>query len=267
MQETYDTPGPVTVVLQLSMGSVEVAVHDEPTSAIEISGYEKDAPPRVELSTAPDGRYRLSVHHKTKKFWGFSFGRGLRIQLTVPVDTAIEGSGGAVDLEARGRLRSLAFKTGSGDLEFEDVTGDVELASASGDIEGRSIGGHLSFKGAAGDIDVASVDAGATVRSASGDIQIGRLDGSTTITVGSGDIELRDVGPGRVNVHAISGDVRVGVRQGLGVWLDVSSTSGDVQSGLDAAGRGEARSDAPELELTLNTVSGDVDVTRARARV
>ena len=64
-----------------------------------------------------------------------------------------------------------------------------------------------------------------------------------------------------MNVRAVSGDVEVGVRGGLGVWLDVSSTSGDVHSALESdAGGGEA---AADLELTLNTVAGDITIDRA----
>ena len=108
-----------------------------------------------------------------------------------------------------------------------------------------------------------TVGAGATVRSASGDIRIGKLDGSTIITVGSGDVALHQVGPGSVNVRAISGDVEVGVRGGLGVWLDVSSTSGEVRSDLEGQAGGDG---APDLELTLSTVAGDISIDRAGTR-
>jgi DUF4097 and DUF4098 domain-containing protein YvlB len=269
MRETFETPGPVTVALQVMSGDIEVVVDDVPRTTVEISGYAKDELPRVSCDPMPDGGYRVSVEHKPKKFWGirFSFGGGLEIRLTVPAGTTVDGSSGAADLDATGTLAALAFRTGSGDLHFDDVTGDVQLSCASGDIEGRSVGGHLAFKGASGDIDVGSVGSGATVRSASGDIKIGRLDGTSLITVGSGDIDLRQVGPGSVNVRAISGDLHVGVREGLGVWLDVSSTSGDVRSTLEAARRGDADPELPELELTLSTVSGDIDVTRVPASV
>ena len=51
----------------------------------------------------------------------------------------------------------------------------------------------------------------------------------------------------------------------MGIWMDVSSTSGDVHSGLDPAPRGEAADGDPQLELTVNTVSGDVDISRVAA--
>lgn len=269
MREIFETPGPVTVDLQVATGEIDVIVEDGPTTTVEITGYEKDEVPRVACDQIPGGGYRVSIEHKPKKFWGFriAFGGGLMIHLTVPEGTTIDGSSGSAKLEANGTLAALSFRTGSGDLEFRDVSGDVQLASASGDVEGRSVGGHLSFKGASGDVQIGSVAGGASVRSASGDISIGRLDGTALITVGSGDVELRQVGPGSVNARVISGDVHVGVREGLGVWLDVSSTSGDVRSTLDAGRKAEADHAPPELELTLNTVSGDIDVTRVPMKV
>jgi hypothetical protein len=268
MRKTFDTPGPVTVSLDIASGDIGVTVVDAPKTEVEVSGYDKDEAPRVLCDPMPDGGYRVSIEHKPKKFWGIRItrGGGLRIELAVPKGTTIDGSSGAADFDATGTLAALAFRSGAGDLRFDDVTGDVQLSCASGDIEGRSVGGHLGFKGAAGDIEVGSVGNGLTVRSASGDINIGRLEGTSLITVGSGDIELRQVGPGSVDARAISGDMHVGVRQGLGVWLDVSSRSGDVRSTLETTRRGDAEPDIPQLELTLNTVSGDIDVTHVKAR-
>ena len=260
MRQVYDTPDGLEVAVHVGAGEIEVEVRDTATTTVEIDGYDAEAPPTVRCEPSPDGGHRLTIEYRNKKKW-FAIGRGVVIRLVVPPATRIEGSSGAADLDANGTLGSLSFKTGSGDLRFENVDGDVDLTCASGDIEGRSVGGHLGFKGASGDIDVGTVRAGATVRSASGDIRIGRVDGPTIITVGSGDVKLHQVGPGSVNVRAISGDVEIGVRGGLGVWLDVSSTSGDVHSGLAGdVGDGDA---VPDLELTLNTVAGDITIDRA----
>jgi hypothetical protein len=266
MRETFDTPGPVTVDIDVASGDIEVSVVDAPTTTVEVEGYANDEIPRVACVPLPDGGYRVSIEHKQKKFWGIRlFGGGLQIMLSVPEGTVIDGSGGAADFDAHGTLGGLSFRSGAGDLRFDDISGDVQLACAAGDIEGRSVGGHFGFKGASGDIELGSVSNGITVRSASGDVSVGRLEGTSVITVGSGDIELRQVGPGSVDAKAISGDMHVGVREGLGVWLDVSSRSGDVRSSLEATRRSDADPDLPQLELTLNTVSGDIDVTRVPA--
>jgi len=264
MQQTFDTPGDVTVVLQIAGGDVAIHATDTPRTTIEISGYDKTMPPRVSCEPAGGG-YRVTIEHRPKRGWGFSFGRGPSFELKVPIGTRIDGSCGSAELEIRGALGSLAFRTGSGDVAFDEITGDVQIACASGDVSGRTVGGHLSFKGASGDLDIGSVGGGALIRNASGDVMVRRLDGPSTVTVGSGDIALRDVGAGSVNVRAVSGDVKVGVREGMGIWMDVSSTSGDVRSGLDPAPREEASEDVPQLELTVITVSGDVDISRVAA--
>ena len=261
MQQTYDTPGDVTVVLQIAHGDIAINATDTARTSIEISGYDKTMPPRISCEPVGEG-HRVTIEHRTKRGWGFSFGRGPSFELTVPVGTRIDGTSGSAELEIRGALGSLAFRTGSGDVAFDQITGDVQIACASGDVSGRTVGGHFSFKGASGDLDIGSIGGGALVRNASGDVMVQRLDGPSTITVGSGDIELRDVGAGSVNVRAVSGDVGIGVREGMGVWMDVSSTSGDVHSGLEPAERGDASDDEPQLELTVITVSGDVDVSR-----
>ena len=265
MELTYDTLGPVALAVQVGTGDIEVRAEDTPTTRIEISGYDRDHPPRVSCDPTPNGGHRVTIEYRTNRTWGFSFGKGLAARIVVPTGATLEISSGSAELDARGTLHAITVRSGSGDLRFDDVTGDVQIACASGDVEGRSIGGHLSFKGASGDIAIGSVSTGVTVRSASGDIQIGRLDGTSTITVASGDIEVRDIGAGSVKVRAIAGDVQVGVREGMGVWLDVSSSSGDVHSSLEPAARGEQR-ETPELELTVNTVSGDVEIGRVGSR-
>ena len=183
----------------------------------------------------------------------------------MPIGTRIDGATGSAELEVRGALGSLAFRTGSGDVAFDEISGDVQIVCASGDVSGDAIGGHLSYKGASGDLDIGSI-----ARRRADPQRVGRpldrrLDGTTTITIGSGDIELREVGAGSVKVRAISGDVQIGVREGMGIWMDVSSTRGDVHSGLDAAPRSEPTDAGPQLELIVNTVSGDVDISRVAA--
>ena len=265
MEETFDTPGPVSLSIELGAGDIEVQATDAAQTRVRITGYAKEQPPRVTCDPTPDGGHRVVVEHRPKKTWGFSFSKGVDVEVLVPTGARVDGSSGAADVEAIGTFSSLSIRTGAGDIRFGEVTGDVQIACASGDVEGGSVGGHLSVKGASGDIEVGSVGHGLTVRSASGDIDVGALEGSTVITVGSGDIELRDVGAGRVEIRAVAGDVDIGVREGLGVWLDVASSSGDVHSSLEASGRDEPRGE-PELELAVHTVSGDVDIRRARGK-
>src|SRR6185436_12280351 len=80
MRKTFETPGPVTVALDIASGDIEVTVVDAPRTEVEVSGYDKDEVPRVLCDPMPDGGYRVSVEHKPKKFWGLriTLGGGLR---------------------------------------------------------------------------------------------------------------------------------------------------------------------------------------------
>ena len=70
----------------------------------------------------------------------------------------------------------------------------------------------------------------------------------------------RNVEQGVVRLDSVSGDVSLGVRRGVAVWLDLDSASGHVRSDLGAAP--DVPSDGrPVLELRGRTVSGDLRVT------
>ena len=64
-------------------------------------------------------------------------------------------------------------------------------------------------------------------------------------------------------MRSVSGDVEIGVARGTRVYLDVSSTSGETVSELDMSGVSEAG--GTDMELQVDTVSGDIRITRARA--
>ena len=117
--------------------------------------------------------------------------------------------------------------TGSGRTELGEVAGDAKITAGSGHIE----------VGQAGD----SLEA----FTASGKIEIGRVD------------------HGRIRAKTVSGRVSVGVAKGSAALLDISTMSGRVHSELEpssAPGEGER-----QVELVINTLSGNVNVARAPA--
>ncbi|MBO0833392.1 MAG: hypothetical protein J2P29_15630, partial [Actinobacteria bacterium] len=60
------------------------------------------------------------------------------------------------------------------------------------------------------------------------------------------------------------GDVNVAVVPGIGVYLDLSSTSGSVRSDLDEVDANET-ADAATVTVRARTFSGDVRVTKSRS--
>ena len=87
----------------------------------------------------------------------------------------------------------------------------------------------------------------------------GRRQGATA----SGDIVIRSVVQGRIDIQSASGDVEVGIRRGSKVFIDASSTSGDMSSDLDITDAPPSESDGPNIDFRARTMSGDVKVRRA----
>jgi hypothetical protein len=77
----------------------------------------------------------------------------------------------------------------------------------------------------------------------------------------SGDQWVENAGNGYLSAQSVSGDVRVGVRPGIRVWIDAASRSGDVSSELDVSD-GQV-SDGPVAELRIQTLSGDIRIARS----
>jgi DUF4097 and DUF4098 domain-containing protein YvlB len=77
----------------------------------------------------------------------------------------------------------------------------------------------------------------------------------------SGDQSIDSITEGQVQLQSVSGDIRVGIRRGSGVWFDLRSTSGKTVNELEPAD-GPA-DDGPSVELRAKAVSGDIRVVRA----
>lgn len=169
---------------------------------------------------------------------------------------------GTVRIDASGSLAAVGAKTATGDLRFDVVSGDVSANSASGDIAIGEIGGGGKIRSASGDVSVGLGRGALSVNSASGDVRVERALASIAAATASGDIEVGAVEAGEIRLQSVSGDVRVGVREGLRVWIDASSVSGTISSDLHAED-GPPDDGGAALEIHARTVSGDVGIVAA----
>ena len=84
---------------------------------------------------------------------------------------------------------------------------------------------------------------------------------SSVITTASGDVAVKVITPGELTVRAVSGDVKVSVKQGLAIDVDGTTLAGDLGSNISLDG-----TDAGDDELVsirVSTVSGDLRIDRA----
>lgn len=227
--ESYATPGPVRLRINIPAGDVELETAEtgETTVELEVRGHNSAA---VEEETRIEARPRGDGH-----------------EIVVDADKA--GSG--------------LFRSASFHLRVKAPNGaDVESNLASADLRGQGSFGRVDVNIASGDVEFENV-ASADLNSASGDVRIEAASGPVNINTASGDVDLRSVAEGEVKVQTASGDVEVGIAQGSRLWVDAQSLAGETSSELELdAGPGEG-DEGPLVELRVQTMSGDISVRRA----
>lgn len=256
---------PITIDIRVMAGLVDLVAEDRTTASVEVTPHDRsDASREAAAATHVDLQGDVLVVHAPKDAgWLWRRGPRLRVTARVPVDTAVSLGVASADAHCQGRYRAASITTASGDITVDEVTGAANANTASGDIEIRAVGGPVRVTSASGDVSLGRVDGAATVTTASGDVRIGDVNSDVTLRTASGDLDIRAAHRGQCQVKSASGDVAIGVAQGVGVWLDVSSLSGSTRSDLTV---GEAPTDrGADLTLSIRTLSGDVEITRAAA--
>ena len=196
--------------------------------------------------------------------FGFGGSEDVDVLIHCPDGSAAVVRTKSADVTCRGLLASAELASASGDVRADRVAGTASFKTASGDMRVDDVGGDLSAQTASGDVTAGPVGGQLKANLVSGDLRVESVGGSATVNSVSGDIALDAVVEGAVTLQSVSGDVRIGVRRGSRVWVDVSTLSGDPESELDL-GDDPVGDDGPLVDLRVKTVSGDVSIVRAPA--
>lgn len=255
---TYAVTGTLQLRVRMRSGDVRVERATDDRATVTIAGARDPGEVSIEHDAAERGT-RLEVTQR-KDGWGFR-GRTVDATIAVPVGATVDVETSSGDVRVGVEVANAQVQSGSGDVFVERVTEDARVRSASGDVQIDEVGGGLTVTTASGDITVGSVGGHLETRTASGDVEVAATAGSTRMASGSGDISIASAGS-TVWLRTVSGDIAVGVPMGMRVWFDVSSTSGDAVSELDAV----AEDAGADFEIVATSVSGDIRIRRAPER-
>jgi len=142
---------------------------------------------------------------------------------------------------------NLELETMSGDIETEDIQGNVKINAKSGDLRTKKIRGDVEAVSLSGDVVMEEIKGNLTVKSLSGDMR-GKdiVSDSAKISLHSGDANFTKL-QGNLTVDSLSGDARLADMDCL--KLRVNSKSGDIEV---------SESIKPEGNYFLKTLSGDI---------
>ncbi len=265
MPSTFATPQPPRLRIRVPAGHVSIEPADVAETIVELEALRNDEATREALERAVvEQPGDENVDEDAKPGWGF-FSRSAKVGVRVrcPQASALDCNTASADVVASGVLRDVQVKTASGDVQLAHV-GELGVTSASGDVRVEEVQGGGRINTVSGDVRVGAVRADLGANTVSGDVELGEVDHDVAVQSVSGDQRLRALRAGDAKLTSVSGDVEVGVVTGTRLFVDASSTSGDVRSEIEV-GAEQPAGEGTEASLRVKTVSGDIALTRAHA--
>ncbi|MEU3445640.1 DUF4097 family beta strand repeat-containing protein [Streptomyces thermolilacinus] len=196
--QKFDTPAPISAVLAVPAGRVQLIAADRSDTTVEVRpaspGKNRDVQAAEQTTvTYADGVLRIEAPQPRNQLVG-PVG-SLEVTVRMPVGSHVEARAAATELRGVGRL---------GDVAFEGAYRQIKLDEA------------------------ASVRLTAT----DGDVEIGRLGGPAEISTARGDIRIAEAVRGKVQLRTQSGDITVGAAAGVSAALDAGTGYGRVSNAL-----------------------------------
>jgi DUF4097 and DUF4098 domain-containing protein YvlB len=236
----FPASDPVDLQVRVPAGDIVVRAADTPTATVTVETRQGGGRTErfLDATRVEFDQGALSVIAPER----FGIGRGGSLDVTVEVPT---GSSclvhtASADVMCAGELSTLDIHTASGEVRAERVSGVARVTTASGDV-------------------YVAEAAEADLKSSSGDVNIGQVTGPARVSTASGDVRIDAASGSRTEAKSASGDIRVAVPPGIGVYLDLSTLSGTASSELEPGDE----SGGADMTLSCRTLSGDVLVARA----
>ena len=198
---TFDTPAPITAVLDIPAGQVQLIAADRADTTVEVRPADASKSRDVKLAEQTTAEYHDGVLRVAGPAKNQHFGSTGAVEVTVQLPT---GS------RVEAKVASAGFRT-VGRL------GDVTLDSSQATVK---------------------LDEAATARlsTSDGTITVGRLHGDAEIRTARGDIQVTEAMAGTVTLRTSAGSITVGAAAGVSASLDAGTSNGRIHNGLQNAG-------------------------------
>lgn len=242
----YETPEPVSVALELSVGDVLIAASDRADTVVEVrpsdETNESDVTAAQQVRVGyTDGMLRVTG----PKARTFDFSRKTR-----SVDVSIElpsGSRVSADMQV-------------GNFRSSGQAGSTEVTTRSGQVQIGAVEGTVVVKNSNGDTTIDAVTGDVRVRAANGNISVERAGADVDAKTSNGRIRLGEVARGLVVLETATGDLEIGIAEGSDARLDLNTGFGRVRNRLeDAVQPGET---GETVEVRGRTAHGDIIINR-----
>ncbi|MEV6056832.1 DUF4097 family beta strand repeat-containing protein [Streptomyces sp. NPDC052107] len=196
--QKFDTPAPITAVLDLPAGRVQFIAADRTDTAVEVlpanASKNRDvrAAEQTEVAYA-DGVLRITATAPSGQLFGPS--GSLEVTVKLPAGSRIETKTAAAELRTVGRLGDVAFDGAYRQIKIDEAA-SLRLTATDGDVE------------------------------------VGRLTGPAQISTARGDIRITEATGGKVVLTTQSGDITIAAAAGVSATLDAGTSHGRISNTL-----------------------------------
>ncbi|CAL9676400.1 DUF4097 family beta strand repeat-containing protein [Streptomyces griseomycini] len=219
--QKFDTPAPVSAVLDVQAGRVQVIAADRTDTLVEVLPADPSRSRDVKLAEQTTVEYADGT---------------LRITATATTRNRILGPSGSVEVTVR-------LPAGS----------RVEAKAAGAEFRGVGRLGEVAVDGSHGQVKIDEA-AGARLAVLAGDVTVGRLTGPAEISTQQGDIRIDEAVRGTVTLHTQQGRISVGAARGTSATLDAGTSYGRIRNTL-------RNTDGAAADLTIHATTAHGDIT------
>ncbi|MGW0845204.1 DUF4097 family beta strand repeat-containing protein [Streptomyces sp. NPDC002787] len=217
--QKFDTPAPISAVLNIPAGRVQLIAADRPDTTVEIRPA--DAAKARDVKAAEqttvdyrDGVLRIEAPKAKNELFGPS--GTLEVTVQLPSGSRVEAKAAGAEFRGVGRLGDVTVDGAHGQVKFDET-------------------------------------ASARLTLLAGDATVGRLGGPAEITSGKGDVHVTEAVRGTVTLRTGHGAISIGAAAGISASLDAGTSYGRIHNALK-----NSEGAAAQLDIHATTGYGDI---------
>lgn len=273
---TFTTPGPIAATVEVGGAQVRVNASDradtvvlveplDPASRSDVKVADKTTVDftdgRLSVKTTVSGSKNGSVAITIDLPAGSSLIAYLAhssVRVDGPVgECALHMASGQVELD---RIEALTASIASGEVAIGRIAGGAKIDGGSFAMRIGEVDGAVGLTNSGGKAWIGHALADVELGSAGCDFDIDRADGSVTAQTASGAIRIGRMTGGRARLTNASGNIEVGIAEGIAPSIDVTSERGAVHNFV--AAQGEPGATDAKIAVFARTRHGDITIQR-----
>ncbi|MFF4142314.1 DUF4097 family beta strand repeat-containing protein [Streptomyces sp. NPDC001698] len=188
--QKFDTPAPISAVLDIPAGRVQFIAADRADTTVEVLPANPSKKRDVQTAEQTTVAYTdgvLQIHTPEPKNQVFGPSGSLEVTVQLPAGSRVEGKAAGSELRGVGRLGDVVFEGAYRQIKIDEAA-SVRLTAIDGNVEVGRLGGPAEISTARGDIRITEAVRGTVVlRTQSGDISVAAAGGvSAALDAGTG---------------------------------------------------------------------------------